>query len=296
MKAKELDALLKLLDDQDKEVYEHVENKILSYGPPVIPVLEEVWSQSLNPILQQRIENVIHKIQFDSLFHTLCKWKDTANLNYYEPNNQEILLKGTLLVARYQYPDLDEQKIRLQLETIKKEIWLELNDDLTALEQVKVINQILFTHHGFSGNTTHYHAPQNSFINNVLESKKGNPLLLSVIYSYIAQSLDIPIYGVNLPEHFILAYEDRSFSITHTDFTAKVLFYVNAFSKGTLFDQKEIDAFLKQLNLSPAKAYYEPCSNQLIIQRMLRNLMNAYIKLGDTEKSNEVQQLLEIFL
>jgi regulator of sirC expression with transglutaminase-like and TPR domain len=79
---------------------------------------------------------------------------------------------------------------------------------MTPQEQVLVMNKVLFDIHGFAGNTTNFHAPQNSFINTVLESKKGNPLLISIIYILMARQLDIPIYGVNLPEHFILAYQD----------------------------------------------------------------------------------------
>ena len=78
------------------------------------------------------------------------------------------------------------------------------------MEKVRVLNHIIFDVHGFSGNTANFHAPQNSYINNVLESKKGNPLSLSVLYAVIAQRLDVNIYGVNLPEHFILAYVEDS--------------------------------------------------------------------------------------
>ncbi len=61
----------------------------------------------------------------------------------------------------------------------------------------------------FSGNTTNHQDPQNSYIGQVLDTKKGNQISLASIYSIIAQKLDIPIYGVNLPQHFILAYLDE---------------------------------------------------------------------------------------
>ncbi len=287
MNKQEINALISLLDDPDESVFQHVSMKFLSLGQEVIPVLEDAWEHSFDTLIQNRIENIIHQIQFDLVKDALREWSHPEQQN---------LLEGALLIARYQYPDIDLAKIKKQIEQIKQDVWLELNENLTGLEKVKIINHILFDVHNFSGNTTNYHAPQNSYINNVLESKKGNPLLLSIIYTIIAQSLDIPIHGVNLPEHFILCYVD----IEHMGVPSKegnegsnVLFYINPFSKGAVFGQKEIDAFLKQLKLEPLVMFYEPCSNLEIIKRLLRNLISSYEKLGYPDKSEELKSLLD---
>lgn len=286
MNSKEIHALISLLDDPDETIFTQISQKLLSLGQDVIPALEDAWENSFDTIIQNRIENIIHKIQFDHIAKRLSEWA--------EPGNQD-LLQGALLVARYQYPDLNEEKVKRVIEQIKQDVWLELNNNLTALEKVRVINHILFDVHNFSGNTTNYHAPQNSYINNVLESKKGNPLSLSILYTIIAQDLRIPIYGVNLPEHFILAYVDQGpvYPVNKDDSSERVLFYINPFSKGSVFSKKEIDAFLKQLKLKPDSGYYEPCSNLEIIKRLIRNLINAYEKLGYPNKKEELKQLLE---
>ena len=198
-----------------------------------------------------------------------------------------------MLVARYQYPELDRDKILQFIATIKKDIWLELNESLTALEQVNVMNHIFFTKHGFTGNTTNYHAPQNSYINCVIESKKGNPLALSTLYLLVTKSLGLPIYGVNLPEHFILSYlEVREGEEGNT---GRVLFYINPFSKGSVFGKGDIDQFVKKLKLDPQNTYYQPCSNKDMILRMLRNLSYSYQKLGDTEKVDEIGLMIALF-
>ena len=67
MNVKEVESLIKLLDDPDTEISRHVEDKLLSYGNDVIGYLENAWSQSLDTILQERIENLVHKIQFQKL-------------------------------------------------------------------------------------------------------------------------------------------------------------------------------------------------------------------------------------
>ena len=148
--------------------------------------------------------------------------------------------------------------------------------------------------HNFSGNTVNFHAPQNSYINTVLETRKGNPLLLCVIYAVIAKQLDLPIYGVNLPEHFVLAYKNdmNDVKLNLPGSTKDVLFYINPFSKGTVFDKKEIDSFLKKLKIEPKEFFYEPCTNVDIIKRLIRNLVYSYDKLGHNDKSSELNYML----
>jgi regulator of sirC expression with transglutaminase-like and TPR domain len=281
----ELTALISLLDDPDEHVFNEIQDKLLSLGQEVIPHLESAWENSFDPLFQNRIENIIHRIQFDSIKEDLRNWAMLGGQN---------LLFGTILVARYQYPDLNEEKIKKQIDLIRQDVWLELNNNLTALEKVRVINHILFEVHGFGGNTTNFHAPQNSYINNVLESKKGNPLSLAILYTIIAQSLNIPIFGVNLPEHFIVAYkEEHDFpAITDDLQQGNILFYINPFSKGSVFSRKEIDTFLKQLKVDPEPTYYEPCNNIDIIKRLIRNLIYAFEKLGYVEKMNELKNLI----
>jgi regulator of sirC expression with transglutaminase-like and TPR domain len=280
---KSLRAMILLLEDPDDEIFSEIRNRLLSLGNEVIPTLEDVWENTFNNTLQSRIEDIIQTIQFNSTQEELKLWTATGGID---------LLQGTMLIARYQYPDLDEDSIRHQIELIRKDVWLELNPNLTAFEKVRVINHILFDVYNFTGNTSNYHAPQNSYINNVLESKRGNPLLLSILYSCIAQGLNIPIYGVNLPEHFILAYRDEYTLRDNDEEEEPILFYINPFSKGAVFSRREIDTFLKQLKLEPNRIFYESCSNVEIIQRQIRNLITAYEKLGYPTKVEDLKKLL----
>ncbi|MEX1187768.1 MAG: transglutaminase-like domain-containing protein [Bacteroidia bacterium] len=280
-----LRAMIMLLEDPDEAIFSEIREQLLNLGAPVIPALEGVWESTFNPNLQRRIEDIIQVIQFSNVKEEIRLWADTGGTD---------LLQGTILIARYQYPDLDEEEIRRQIELIKKDIWLELNPNLTAFEKIRVLNHILFDVYNFTGNTANYHAPQNSYINNVIESKRGNPLLLSILYSCIAQGLNIPVFGVNLPEHFILAYLDEYTERKSLDDEEPILFYINPFSRGAIFSRREIDVFLKQLNLDPLRIFYESCPNTEIIKRQLRNLVGSYEKLGYPNKVKDLSELLDI--
>lgn len=278
----EINSLIKLLDDPDQEIYNHVHEKLLTYGPTAITYLESAFEQAFDAVQQERIANLVHEIQFGIIKQDLELWQQGGAFD---------LLRGVLIINKYQYPDLDEQKVINQIEAIKRDIWMQMMFEGSPSDQVKLINHVLYNIYGFSGNTTNHQDPQNSYLSQVLESKKGNQISLAIIYSVIAQKLDIPIYGVNLPQHFILAYMDES---AKSEFESGVLFYINAFNKGFIFGRRDVDMFLKQLNLNTDKQFYEPCSNTDIIRRILRNLISAYENLGSAEKVRELNELLAI--
>lgn len=280
----EINSLIRLLDDPDTEIFNHVHDKLLSYGHDAINYLESAFEQAFDPVQQERIANLVHEIQFSEVKNELQLWYQSGGFD---------LLQGVLAINKYQYPDLDEQKIINQLEAIKRDIWLQMNNESSPAEQIKLINHVLYNIYGFSGNTTHHQNPQNSYLSQVLETKKGNQILLAVIYSLIAQKLDMPVYGVNLPQYFILAYVDESNA--YEQFADNgVLFYINAFNKGQIFGKRDVDVFLKQLNLRPDPMFYTPCSNADIVRRILRNLISSYEQLGSMEKVAELNELLEI--
>ncbi|MBE7177212.1 MAG: transglutaminase family protein [Mucilaginibacter polytrichastri] len=278
----EIDALIRLLDDPDQEIYGHVEERLLGYGGEVIGHLEAAWESAFDPLLQERIAHIVHHIQYDSVKKDLQLWVQGGGFD---------LLQGVLIINRYQYPDLDEQKIINQIEDIKRDAWLQLSQQGSAVEQIKTLNHVLYSIHGFRGNTTNHLDPQNSYISQVLESKRGNQISLAIIYSTIAQRLDIPVFGVNLPQHFILAYVEEG---RKNEGENGILFYINAFNKGFMFGKRDVDLFLKQLGLQQDSMFYEPCSNTDILKRVLRNLISAYENLGTTEKVLELNALLEI--
>ena len=272
MDEKELKALVALLDDDDTEVLSHVEDKIISYGNVIIPYLEHEWENSFNPDVQRRIEELIHTLQTEELKNRLRQWYQQESPN---------LLEGMWLVATYQYPDIALETIREQLEQIYYETWLEHKGEAHPFDQVKILNSVIFNKLKFSANTKNFHAPANSMINRVLETHKGNPISLCVVYMLVAERLNLPIYGVNLPQLFILTYKSD-----------QVQFYINAFNRGLIFSKQDIDNYLKQLKLSQDDMFYEPCSNVDIIRRVLRNLVNSFEKLDEYEKASEVQDLL----
>jgi regulator of sirC expression with transglutaminase-like and TPR domain len=273
MDAKELKALVSLLDDDDDQIITHVIDKIRSLGKEAIPFLEQEWENNFNPAVQRRIEDLIHKLQYELLKERIKQW--------YESEDQD-LLTGMWLIATYQYPDLELIKLKQDLEQIYYDTWLEFKADLHPFDQIKIINGVLFNKLKFGANTKNFHSPGNSMINVVLESHKGNPISLCVIYMLVAQKLKLPVYGVNLPNLFILTYKDSK----------SAQFYVNAFNRGLIFSRQDIENYINELHLPPQDSFFEPCSNLDIIRRVFRNLIMSFDKIGEHGRAEEVKELL----
>ena len=287
----EVNALISLIEDPDESIYLQVRSELKNYGEDIIPHLEHFWElNDFGPLFQTRLEELISSIQYDSVYNRLKKWI---------ASEEKDLLEGALIINRYGYPGCDEDELRRIVSRIRQDIWLELNDNLTAVEVVRVFNHMLFKVYGFEGDRDSYDQPQNSFFSDVLTNKRGNPLSLSILYGYLAKALDIPLYGVNLPSHFILCYLDldpdyRDWGISVED--ADILFYVNPFSQGTMLMKEEIDEFLRTHNLPQDERFYKPCSNVDMISRMINNLIHTYIAKNQEDKVRELKSLQSILL
>ena len=281
MNKNEIKALISLLEDPDHNIYFQVKNKLIELGIDVIPDLEDAWEKNFDSLMQRRTEQIIHDIQLNFNINELNDWVESP---------EKDLLKAWLIISRYQYPDLDTENIELQIEQLIKEIWIELNNNLTTLEKIKLINHILFEVHEYKGNIRNFYAPENSYVNDVLNNKKGSPLSLSLLYLIIAQKCELPVQGVNLPKHFIIAY------INEELYTGDpIKFYINPFSQGTILSRHDLESFLEKEKLELKTMFFSPCGNKTIIRRLLANLLQSYSKNGNKEKSEEIQSFIQLF-
>lgn len=278
-------AMISLLDDTDSEVIDTVTGNLLQQGIQVIPELERAWEETPSEKLQSRLENLIQEIQFKGVKDDLSRWIK---------GGAEYILEGAFYIARFQFPDISFAKVNDKIETMRKDAWLEINNNLTALEKVRILNYVMFDLHKFGRNNADFYSPQNSYINQVFETRKGNPISLSIIYLSVAWKLGLPIYGVNLPKNFILAYKDEYRQHDSIDESEDILFYINPYNRGAVLGRREIDYFIAQQQIKPHPSFYVPCSNVDIIIRLINNLILSYEKLGYTNKISRMKELLTI--
>lgn len=279
-------SLIHLLEDDDQKTYDLIFPQIMEIGSTLMPYILDAEERSISPILTSRLKEVYAELNVQSTVKELTDWKLHNSRNLYQ---------GLTIIAKYQYPRIELRKISEIINKIRQDLWLEVNDNLTALEKVRIINHIFFDIYKFRGDTNDYYAPENSFINDILIRKKGNPLTLSAIYSIIAQSVNIPIYGVNIPRNYMLVYVEKLYSQPLSTFQSNdVLFYINPFNHGEIHSQNDILNYLRRIKSPTDESYYLPCSNIVTIIRLLNNLINIYKNKGDEAKMHGFHKLLKV--
>lgn len=274
----ELQALISLLDEPDYDSFDKVREQIFNIGTPAVPLLENAWENTFDIGVQQRIEDIIHNIQFNQLQFDLVKWahfKDTD------------LLEGYILFTKFQYPSLDTDALKEKIAHLRKDIWLELNESLTALEKVKVLNHIFFDHYKYKAPEKHEAEAKYLFLNHLMETKSGFSISLGILYTILAQSLNIPIYGLLLPgDRYFMAW------IEHLETKGRVVrFCINPENQGGVFTREELAALLKKLKFHSLETYFDPLSPPVIIDKMFEMLSYLYNASGDTAKQEEISRL-----
>lgn len=288
-----LKAMIRLLDDPDEAVSQALETRFMEEGEDIVEDLEAIWLANEFPSVSRHIELLIKRIQKQGLHRRFNNWFQ---------QDQPDLVEGWVLVSQVQYPGLKVEAIRRTLSDIKLDAWLMMGGVENNIDKVQILNHVFFEQQGFHGDNSQYHYTDNSFINRVLERKTGNPISLSVVYLVVAQSLGLPVFGVNLPQHFVVGYCQlkegfegvKNMKMVGTEDVDKVLFYINPYSKGQIFTKENVDAFLKVVNVTPQKQFYQPCGVKEIVKRMLRNLHFSYGEVQDLEKQQEVLQMMKL--
>ncbi|MEN9339433.1 MAG: hypothetical protein RIQ62_745 [Bacteroidota bacterium] len=282
----ELKALFHLLDDPDRDVYHTVSDKLIHYGKEVIAPLEDLWETTMDNRVQERIEHIIHKVNFNDVFKAWSAWAR-------KPKSS--LLSGALLMSAYRYPDLDEAAVHKTIKSIYQSCWLEINNYLTPLEQINIINSIFYNMYKFKGQELEENKPAHYFLNEVLDTRQGNNYSLGLLYQILCEMLDIPVYAIQLPKQYILAYYDtlNDFYDREKQPIHKIQFYIDP-NHGMIYTQNDVDVFVKKYNIKVDQNTFRPLAHTEIMYKNLEALMQVYQLLEDEERAHEIHQLMEV--
>jgi len=283
---KEISALFTLIDDPDEEVFSSVSERIVHYGRGIIPNLENLWENTTRNDIQERIEMLIHRLHYTDLVNDLTEWRDSA---YHD------LLFGALLVAKFQYPELQTTPVLQEIEKIRRNVWLELNSFLTPLEQANVVSSILYNYYNLKGSEIVYLNPDDFFIHKVLQTKKGNAVSNGILYLIIGEMLDIPVRAINIPRQFVLAFFNSEYDPNNSAINPKqkINFYVDA-TTGQPFTHKDVDNYFKRISVPQVPSYFKPLPKKRIIQMLIEELANCFESPQLEYKKKELLQLARL--
>ena len=281
----EISALLKLIDDPDEEVFGAVSHKIIEYGRNIIPSLEHLWETDPNEETQNRIETLIHQLHYTDLTEDFRQWSLAGHHD---------LTVGTLLASKFQYPELSTASTIQELEKLRRNIWLELNNYLTPLEQVRIVTSILYGYYGLKGSEISYNAVNDFLLHKVLEAKRGNQVSNGLLYVILCDLLDIPVKAIGVPKQFVLAYFKPGYSTdTQEHHATKIEFYIDP-TTGQVFTHKDLESYFKRIAVPPTYSYFRPLSNKRIIQHLLEEMAKCFTSEKNAYKKDELLKLAQL--
>ncbi len=282
---KEISALFKLIDDPDEEVFGAVSHKIIGYGRRIIPNLEDLWENTVSEDAQSRIELLIHQVHYTDLTEDFRQWSMAGHHD---------LTVGALLASKFQFPDLASAATLLDIEKLRRNIWLELNNYLTPLEQIRIVTGILYGYYGLKGSDTAYTDVNDYLLHKILESKRGNQVSNGILYLILSDLLDIPVRAIGIPRQFVLAYFKPGYSSEEEEPTiSKIEFYIDP-TTGQVFTYKDLESYFKRISEPPTQAYFRPLSNKRVIQYLLEEMSKCFESEKETYKQEELIKLAKL--
>ncbi|BDA80001.1 transglutaminase [Leptospira kobayashii] len=225
--------------------------------------IDEATEEVKDPFLRIMARNISDDIFRLRVRHSFFKLTLRGNPNHYKDLEEAVVHLSSLGYPNQSYTEIKKELDRISLRV--SELFDEHSGHLTEEMKVQILCKVLYQEEGFVGNIQNYNDPANSYLFHVLKSRLGIPISLSVIYLLVAQRVGMPLFGTNLPLHFLLQYESGSY------FT-----YIDPFHGGVLLDRFTCEKFLEANGYPLTPKYFTKASTLSIIKRMCRNLLHIY--------------------
>lgn len=272
------------MDDPDEAIFASVKSRIIDLGTGILENLEQYWEYSQNELVRERIELLIHQICFADLLIDFNRWLE---------DEQPQLLSGSMILAKYHHPNMEANKIFQKIEKLRRNIWLELNNYLTPIEQIHVFNSVFFHFNRQQSVEVSYDQPNAFLINMVLETKQGNIFGNATLYLILCQLLDIPVVPVFLPNHVLLAYPQLMQQPETNRQTDAFAFFIDP-QNGQLYTYQDVFRFLRKTEpeFDPNSMKFE--TNKAFIQLLLEELCKCYDNPANLYKKNDLLQMAKM--
>jgi regulator of sirC expression with transglutaminase-like and TPR domain len=190
------------------------------------------------------------------------------------PDEQINVAEAALLIAAEEYPGLDVDAYLAQLDELASTLKRRLRPDISSADTVLALNRYLFDELGFAPNTDDYYDARNSFLNEVIDRKRGIPITLAIVYMEIGRRVGLPLHGISFPGHFLVKCQLHDGTLV-----------LDPYAKGVSLGLRELQQRVKNLRgagSEPTKTMLAgmlaTASNKEILARMLRNLKGIYMQ------------------
>jgi regulator of sirC expression with transglutaminase-like and TPR domain len=203
------------------------------------------------------------------------------------------LLEAATSLAQDEFPELDIQQVLGDVDQLLARLKRRLPADAAPLQRLRALNQFFFRDLSFGGNVNDYYDPDNSFLNVVLRTRRGNPISLAVLWIELAQGLGLHARGICFPGHFMVKVNLPKGQVVIDPFTGQSLSREELSERLEPFRRRSglVDEFEVPLGL-----YLQSAPSRDIIARMLRNLTEIHEAQEDWQRLIAVEDRLIVLL
>jgi len=276
----EIKALIELIDDPDEIVFKSITDRFIGLGKEVVPIIKEQLDFTDEESTIFKINHIIHKVNFNSLEDELLRWNESPQKNLWD---------ATLIISSYIDTEANKKEIQFEIEKVRRSIWLELNDYLTSLEEVNVINKVLFSYYKYATLDQSLTKEIDFGINKLLSTKTGSPRSIATFYLLLAELLKIPIKALEIPNQNLLAFcgEDSIFTDEPNE---EILFFIDPTS-GQIYTHTDIENYLKKINHHINAIALKPLSTKAYVIIWLTEISEFYKKNKQKDNAADLIQL-----
>lgn len=201
------------------------------------------------------------------------------------------LTEAAIAIAQDNYPRLDLGAVQFELDRLAATLRARLPSDASMVHRLRSLNHYFYKELGFQGNRNDYYDPDNTYLNRVLERRRGIPISLAILYMEIGEQIGLPLRGVSFPGHFLVKLTVRSGDIYLDPYTGQSLSREELEERLAQFLEARKMEVRADLALIPA---IQEAPARDILVRMLRNLKGIYHDRRDFDRLLAVQQRLVI--
>ncbi|MDD2634168.1 MAG: transglutaminase family protein [Bacteroidales bacterium] len=236
MNKTEIISLLKLLEDPDENVFNILREQILNKPDLFHVYLENYHALSINDLALKRSELILDEIFIENLEKRLKEVVD---------NKEHNLLDAVLIVEEFFNRDIDTIFVKEETNKIIQSVWIELNDQLTGIEKVKLIGNVLFDQLKFKKHPVGEFKPSYLSFTNCVTNRKYVAPSIALLYCIIAQATSLPLYPIDLSGVFLLSYVDKELAnAVFDDSNNGSVFYIYPYDQGEFINHQIIEKYI----------------------------------------------------
>jgi regulator of sirC expression with transglutaminase-like and TPR domain len=267
-------ALVRLLGDDDPKICSVAWDNLEKIGEAALPVLREATIEASDVRVQTQSARFLKEWSRRVVFR---RWVEFCRQGHLQ------LEEGIFLIAETEYPQTDMAEYRQRLDEYASVLRGRLASARSTDEAVGKIASFLFSELGFKGDSAEYYNPENSYLNRVMDRRRGIPISLSTVFLLVGRRLSVPVFGVGLPRHFLLKYRGASGEV-----------FVDSFHAGRLLSIRDCVQFLSEAHVPFLEEYLRAVTDAEMLTRSLGNLLKIYLECNDQRRYDRISSMLKV--